>query len=700
MKTRSLVAADVLVILLVVVVFTLLQVNYSLSYGRLAIPPTYDDIGYLRDGYVLLSAAYDRGWWGWLRYAATTVWHAPLAAVQASVGFALTARSTWSPYALNGVYLFALLLIMRKELAATGLRFFCALTFALLSWPIAAFTITEFRPDVVTGLFAALGGWRIAKLAVSGTGASWSWMPVWSLTWPFLLALWLKPSYAPVTLGYWIATWCLAVLASGAARHEVLRIFAGGLAVLALGFMPYAWVSGGHLAAYWQATVFGSGQEVWVTPMSLPERMAYYLHGSGGRAMMGRWLAIAIVTVAVAAYLARRRGWSLQVKLGALYLAFAFTAWAGLTILSNKSQWFGALVTAHVVVLFVAAMAVIHAFLAEARWSRRVLAAGLVLAGILLQRWPVDGALPDLPREDLVAFAAESQRVNSDICAAIGRYGNLGTSTVLVPVVSLGMNPDLVQLCDLQVGRTAMQAPLIYSAPFDVVMAALRDFDRSGEGNVLALILSEDYPGIPGNLSSSKQAGSVNHFFDKSSTFRLVAGIPGPRGSGLIRLFLKTPQGGDPNGLQGPDPGGSAVGREQAEMLRSGSSFRNVDFLSGFGSIEGPFRQWKLPVVRWGIGAESRFSVAGAAAGRGTLLMEWRPADGISALEVRSNEISVGRCQVESTGGEFSRCEIRLPPGDDSREFVVRYVREAMVAVPSQQNSALFKRIEIRPEAT
>lgn len=56
---------ETFVLLLLAIIFTDINVVYSTQFGRHAIPPTYDDIGYISNGFVLIDTGYQYGWGRW-----------------------------------------------------------------------------------------------------------------------------------------------------------------------------------------------------------------------------------------------------------------------------------------------------------------------------------------------------------------------------------------------------------------------------------------------------------------------------------------------------------------------------------------------------------------------------------------------------------------------------------------------------------
>ncbi|HEY2944983.1 MAG TPA: hypothetical protein VGN09_21295, partial [Vicinamibacteria bacterium] len=89
--------------------FTLIIVQWSLRHGRLILPPTYDDVGYLADGLSRLEVLYRDRLPGLLAEHFRHPPHSPFSSYLALAGFALFGAHDWAPYASNVIIVLALL---------------------------------------------------------------------------------------------------------------------------------------------------------------------------------------------------------------------------------------------------------------------------------------------------------------------------------------------------------------------------------------------------------------------------------------------------------------------------------------------------------------------------------------------------------------------------------------------------------------
>lgn len=131
------------------------------------------------------------------------------------------------------------------------------------------------------------------------------------------------------------------------------------------------------------------------------------------------------------------------------------------------------------------------------------------------------------------------------------------------------------------------------------------------------------------------------------------------------------------------------------DAQRQESLFSRIDFLEGFGDMEGPYKKWDLPVVIWGRGDSSRIGIAGGRGRLGLLLIEWLPGETVQAIDVIDNDISLGRCMSGEPSNNFRRCQINFPSGALSSDLIFRYIGDKQILSNKMNNSALFKRIQL-----
>lgn len=137
---------------LVAMVYTAMTLQFSLRYGRLALPVGYDDILYFEDALSRLTLLYTN------ELAANLTSqpiHAPLTTAMAMFGFATFGWHDWAPYAVNGLVILALLMLLNSLLAGLHPVPRVLLLAYSLTLPFVNYSITEFRPDLPAGLATA-----------------------------------------------------------------------------------------------------------------------------------------------------------------------------------------------------------------------------------------------------------------------------------------------------------------------------------------------------------------------------------------------------------------------------------------------------------------------------------------------------------------------------------------------------------------
>jgi hypothetical protein len=125
-------------------------------------------------------------------------------------------------------------------------------------------------------------------------------------------------------------------------------------------------------------------------------------------------------------------------------------------------------------------------------------------------------------------------------------------------------------------------------------------------------------------------------------------------------------------------------------------AFAGWDKAEGLDRQEGPYPESGLPVVRWGLGEQTRLAFSAAGAARGTLALECRRNnDPAQTLSVILN----GECLLEHTFGvesDFVRFDIPLTLRPGANELVLRYKSAETVAGRRERRLAvLFRRLQI-----
>ncbi|MDP3693754.1 hypothetical protein [Bradyrhizobium sp.] len=291
----ALVAALVLTLTAII---TNAGIRASLQFGRLSIPPTYDDVVYFVSAAKWLSAATDRSLTASL--LAILGDHAPFSMLTAAAGFLATPGSYVGHYAVNAVFVAGFLsgiaaLVWRSRLVDIAI---CVTGTAC--FPLLVQAINEARPDLPWGLASGLAiGALIRKpvlerplLAVAALGFSCG------------LAALIKPSALPVSLACFAVVFVLSTVSgrltaanAPTIRGAALRFAIFGLCV-AVTLGPYLSVSFGQIAGYiWRTLV--ENRALWALDASLYGHASYYSFGAAGHLALNGGLLLGLGLFAV-----------------------------------------------------------------------------------------------------------------------------------------------------------------------------------------------------------------------------------------------------------------------------------------------------------------------------------------------------------------------------------------------------------------
>ena len=267
----------------------LATLGYSLRAGPLSIVPLYDDLAYLLDALDRLKAFDGAGLFGLAHSLIDAPPHAPITAVVATLGFALTPNDRFGGYALCGVWVFAVLMLGAHILRGLPSMTRAGLLCALLAVPMMSLLVATIRPDASWGLLTGCTATIVATtnlLKISKLHA-------------FLIGILVgvtaisKPTGMPAgTVVMGVAYLGSAFFAVRQGWHERLPSVLRNTLMLALGavvvVLPYLAVAGRELAGYIR-NVMVEQRDVWQTEGSLSFHLLYYLGTEYPQRMMG-WL--------------------------------------------------------------------------------------------------------------------------------------------------------------------------------------------------------------------------------------------------------------------------------------------------------------------------------------------------------------------------------------------------------------------------
>jgi hypothetical protein len=372
-------------------VFTMIMVNYSFGYGRLAVGPTDDDCNYMVDALQRLNYLFHSP----RQFVQNLVQfppHSPFSSALAMVAFLVFGPHQWAPYVANGLLVLIMLLIIDFLTSPAGGAARTAAVIFAFAFPFTANVITEFRPDCAVGIAIALG--VVLLLRSSPLSSS----PTHALFQGALLAvaLLIKPTFAPFTLITFAAAWLISSLLVNH-RDVGTNLRAGAMArqigwfiLPSLVFaLPYYLIHF-QVVTYIQNQAFGRNKGAFEQKESGLQMLRYYWDGAGGRMMLGRTrYVVAGLALAAAVLLWNRLRQNWRGVVG--YIAMVAITFAIPTVTRMGNPFFAT--TGDVLMLFGATM-VITALFVEARTGsgRRLLLSGVAWAAVALTlivfQWP------------------------------------------------------------------------------------------------------------------------------------------------------------------------------------------------------------------------------------------------------------------------------------------------------------------------
>jgi hypothetical protein len=346
-KTISIVA----LVSLLTAIIACAGIRTSLKFGRLSIPPTYDDVVYFISAAKWLSAWPSRSFAGSLH--ALLGEHAPFATITAIAGFLLTPGSYVGHYAINAVVVAGFLsgiaaLVWRSSLVDIAICLIGAACF-----PLIVQAINEARPDLPWGLATGLAIGALLHKPIR----SRSLLAVAILGFFCGLATLIKPSALPASLACFGAVFLMSSAGDWfdsdnppGVRNAAWRVLIFGLGI-ALALAPYLSVSFSQITGYiWRTLV--ENRALWAIDADLYGHAAYYSFGPVGRLALHGGLLVGLALfaarLALGAYLKSNDLVRAVILLSAVTVAYAIPSASVVKSYFLGAMFYGAFVVATV----------------------------------------------------------------------------------------------------------------------------------------------------------------------------------------------------------------------------------------------------------------------------------------------------------------------------------------------------------------
>jgi hypothetical protein len=647
------------IILVVSALFTALTIRVSMERGRLAIPPGFDDVYYMAQGARWLAMLRDSGIGATLREYIVRPPHSPVTVGLAALSFGIAGIREWAPYAANAAVVTLYLGAAFWALRGAGLWRRLLGVALMATAPVTAIAVHDFRPDAAAAMLEALGVMLVLAGPVTGAGRRLTLAGA-----AFGASLLCKSSVFAATLIVAGATLGLAALAqwAGERTRPALPALARSAGLFLLGFVPLlllyppaGWL---HQWEYFRSNIAGPTAQYWVGTESLRTHLLWYIHGPGGDFILG-WHAyvFGVMLVIGAAYLSllgRRPERMRGAALGAL-LILTF-----LMVSLNRMK-------SHFLGMPFQALAILAAFSSlgfmlrdEAARRRRVpwATGGLVvytLVGACWFHWPfriVDPADPAI---------AERRRLVEAVFAAARDAAGGRPARLYITSVGL-INPDLMNLYAIREGAPLEFYGDQYAGTMEAFDARLVDAD--------IVIASE--PGMPPAI--------VIERYGTAAAFPYV-GIQ-------AQTIALLEHGGD------FEPAGAIPVADDKSFLlfRRRAPFAGWEEVSGLKPAEGPYPQWRLQMVRWGVapGTRLRLEVAGPM----TLAAVARTTEPGQVVTVRLDGVEVKRIPMKAGPWQTLRADLDAGPDGGTHELELSY---AAAAATGTHNAVLYRSLVVVP---
>jgi hypothetical protein len=646
----------------IAVLFVVLQIQHSLDQGPLAFPITYDDSTYYWEGLQRLYRAYDLG----IRTLVTDYIarppHSSWSTAVALSGFAVFGPMDWAPIAFNAVVVAVAAIALAVVTRTLPLWQALAIFLAVLTWRFTGHLAMEARPDMVWGLALAAFVAVASRYAIGDLSRRWQFAGALLLA----LALITKMTTAPVTIAVTLVVAVTSVMIRRSrlalkwrdSVHPLLWM----LVVAALICIPVYAGSATYIAGYIYDNVFGRNAGVWEQQMSLREHALYHLTGVGGGAMMSGWLYLWLATLIGCAVMARRRGDQDAVRVALPFAAAFAVGFLAVTLPAHKSPHIGAVVPA----MFLVSWVVMVCY--AARHPARSPGSKLGNPVLLLWLFPVAGLLV-FQWHSTLRFGPNTLSRSKD---AAGHRGNV--QQMLVDLESNGIVQGNVffvgsalylnaETMRYYVTKRRRPAPQFGDDIFSTDLKLLDDRIRtstsivtfSDDNGDLALWLPSGKPAVQRHATQT-----LATMADDFQVFR----YPSPKG-GEARMHVR----------RGP--------------------FQGIEAGMGLGNLEGPFPQWNLPIVRWGLGKESSVHVVGATGANARLRIEAQ-----TPLEDQRIKVLVNG----KAAGEFRFSAREVPQAFDlelgelpaASTIILQYARSTEPSPNDPRRMAvLFRRLQV-----
>ena len=271
-------------VLLLTAVITCAGLRASFKFGRLSIPPTYDDVVYFISAAKWLAAWPTRSIAAGLH--ALLAEHAPFSTITAIAGFLLTPHGYLGHYAINAVVVAAFLAGVTALVWRSSTIDIIICLIGVACFPAMVQVVNEARPDLPWGLASGLAIGALVNKPVQLRSLA----AIAALGLLCGLATLIKPSALPASLAGFAAVYIICALGGWFDRDNpsTVRSAAWGALLFGLGVIlaltPYLSVSFSQITGYiWRTLV--ENRALWALDAGLYDHAIFYFSARSGASL-------------------------------------------------------------------------------------------------------------------------------------------------------------------------------------------------------------------------------------------------------------------------------------------------------------------------------------------------------------------------------------------------------------------------------
>lgn len=592
-------------------VFTAGVLQWSMSYGRLAYDMTYDDVGYFIDAFSRLQIFYKQGLPAAIEGIFQNPPHSPWSSLSAMTGFLFFGANDWAPYLMNGFIIFLFLGFLAYILRQ--IHFFAGslIMVLVLFVPFSFFAVHEFRPDFMTALLTcAFSLLAIESFAIGNSHDKFK-LRLAGLV--FGITLLLKPSFFAHTLAIALIVSLFIIVfkplserrswwpeKSKASLLILWNFFLPGL-ILAAPYYVFTWR---NIWNYFWVNTRGDKAAIWNLQGSYWENFKIFTFDGAVYFMISSYLYLfaGVAVISFLLFLYKRNWRDLYILSGLLSVAVA--SLAIIVYGSHNNMFFG--LTYQLMLCFA------FCFCLASLWRNKIFFSVLLLAFVIFTGiHMVKGqALLTMFSAGKSPFAHKKASVNLKIVHFMDNYLKKNNFVIPGGEVFLSftgdINADSMRWIALQ-----SSLPLGFSDLH--TQKDLAAYKKLIEKSDFIIVADEEAEGVYRWLPSFEMQKTVLEFLRSQPRMKEMLIIQTKKNNynSSVRVFADT---------------------YNLNKKRNTFDVPMPFSVQGFLALEGPYPQWNLPVVCWGLLPESKIILADAEKGKYQLNLSARVMPGAQMI--------------------------------------------------------------------